>query len=96
MPRTISQLAQEAIDVQNACNPLGISKGYATALQELADNLRQQGLPSDTKAICEHPINKLWVSKIHDLAGMGISDATNGHLEYYYGQAYDACQLLAR
>jgi hypothetical protein len=81
--RTIAQLAEEAIAIQNACNPLGLSKSYATSLQELADNLRQQGLPSDTKAICNHPINRLWVSKLHDLAGMGSAS-----------QAYDACLLL--
>ena len=41
--RTIKELAREALDIQNACNPLGLSKGYARALQELREALEAEG-----------------------------------------------------
>jgi hypothetical protein len=85
--RTLQELAQEAIDIQNACNPLGLSKGYAKALQELRELLEQQGY---TDVLCKHPINQLWASKLHDLARMGLSDTD------CYGKAYDACLQMAK
>jgi len=84
--RTLRQLAQEALDVQNACNPLGLSRSYAEALSDLFENRR---LPASTGDVCSHPINRLWASKLHDLAGMGISDTDR------YGEAHRACQALA-
>ena len=89
MQRSIKELAQEAIDVQNACNPLGLSKGYAESLQELVNYLRANDLPSDTRTMCNHPINQLWVSKLHDLGNMGMSDIER------YGRALRGCELLA-
>lgn len=88
IPRTLKELAQEALDIQNACNPLGLSKGYAVSLQELHDRLSLNGLPNDTQAMRDHPINKLWASKLHDLASLGLSDTDR------YGDAYRACKIL--
>jgi len=85
----MQQLAVEAIQIQDASNPLGLTKGFATALQELRDCLAADGLPNDTNAIRSHPIHRLWASKIHDLAGMGLSDTD------CYGEAYAACRELA-
>ncbi len=90
MSRTIQELATEAIQIQNACNPLGLTKGYAKSLQDLADRLRADGQPSDTRALCNHPINRLWASKMHDLANMGLSDTDR------YGEALQACEDLAK
>lgn len=87
--RTLRELAREALAVQNACNSLGISKSFATSLQELSDRLRADGLPADTAAICRHPIHRLWASKVHDLAGMGLSDLS------LYAEALGECQRLA-
>jgi hypothetical protein len=89
MPRTLKQLAEEAVAIQDACNPLGLTKGFAQATQELADSLRASNQPSDTRAICQHPIFRLWASKLHDLAGMGLSDLSR------YTEAYDGCKELA-
>jgi hypothetical protein len=89
MPKTMKELAAEAINVQNACNPMGLSKGYAEALTNLRALLDEAKEPSDTRAICYHPINKLWASKLHDLAGMGLSDLDR------FGEAYAACKKLA-
>lgn len=84
--KTLKQLAQEAIDVQNACNPLGVSKRYAAMLTELRAQLNWTGEPNDTDAIRRHPINRMWASKLHDLAGMGLSDMDR------YSEAYHWCQ----
>lgn len=81
--RTLQQLAQEAINVQNACNPLGLSAGFARATTEV------RGYCNSTDELCRHPIFQLWASKMHDLAGMGISDSDA------YCKAYDACAAIA-
>ncbi len=86
--RTIQQLAKEALDVQNACSSLGLTKGYAKAIQELADIMRETGGYS-TDALNNHPINRLWASKMHDLANMGMSDTDRYH------EADAVCQSLA-
>lgn len=86
--RTIKELAQEAINVQHACNPLGLTKGLARSLQTLRERLEADGLPHDTQAICGHPIFRLWVSKLHDLAGMGLSD------DAQFTIAWNACTEL--
>lgn len=88
--RELRKLAQEVIDLQDACNPLGLSKRYAQALAELHAALKLAGLPNDTDAVCFHPVNQLWVSKLHDLADMGLS------CEARYGRAYEALKKLAQ
>lgn len=67
--RTLKELAKETLEIQSACNPLGLSKGYARALTDLRQELERLGLPCDTKAVCEHPINVWWVDKLSDLSG---------------------------
>jgi hypothetical protein len=86
--RTLKEMAAEAIVIQNACNPLGLTKTFAAVTQDLADRLREEGKGSTT-LVCRHPIFCLWASKLHDLAGMGLSDTDR------YGQAYRACLELA-
>lgn len=86
---TMSDLAREAVMIQDASNGLGLSKGYAEALQHLSDRLKADGLPNDTNAIQRHPVNRLWVSKLHDLASMGLSDFER------YETALKECNRLA-
>jgi hypothetical protein len=88
--RTLQELAQEAIDIQNACNPLGLTKSFAEVTQELWVALDFLKLPRDTESIRTHPIVRLWASKLHDLVGMGLSDTER------YGEAYHACQSIAK
>lgn len=87
--KTLKQLAVEAIQIQDACNPLGLSRGFAEATLELRDALAREGKDHGTRSICQHPIFRLWASKMHDLAGMGLSDGDR------YGEAYRSCQALA-
>lgn len=83
--RTLAQLAKEAIDLQDACNPLGLSIAYAQSLSELADLLRQAGNFS-TDLLRFHPINRMWAYKLCDLAQ---ADDEN------FSRAYQACKELA-
>lgn len=85
--RTLKELAKEAIQIQDASNLLGLSKGFAEAVQKVADNLRG-GLTSTSQINC-HPINQLWTAKLHDLSGMGFSD------QDAYSKAYEECKKLA-
>jgi hypothetical protein len=87
--RTLKEMAAEAVVIQNACNPLGLTKTFAAVTQDLADRLREQGQGS-TSLVRRHPIFCLWASKLHDLAGMGLSDTDR------YGEAYEACKELAK
>jgi hypothetical protein len=82
----MKQLAQEALDIQNACNPLGLTKGFAQATQELWEHAV---IGSSIWETTKHPVFQLWASKIHEIAGMGLSDGER------YGIAYHMCLELA-
>lgn len=84
MARTLQELAKEAIMVQDASNILGVTNGMAEAVREIREN----GVFA-TDDIARHPITQMWASKVHDLAGMGLSNSDR------YGKAYDACKKLA-
>lgn len=88
-PKTLNQLAQEAIDVQDACNLSGVVHGWHRAMEDLFTILRGPPHNLGTDSINQHPINQLWASKCHDLARMGMSDYEA------YSKAYDACKKLA-
>lgn len=84
--RTLQQLAQEALDVQDACNLSGVVHGWHRAMEDLCELLRASGGTAERNT---HPINQLWASKCHDLARMGMSDMDT------YGKALEACYELA-
>jgi hypothetical protein len=89
--RTIKQLAAEAIEIQDACNPLGLSKGYARALQDLADALKADNEYTGGDQIRTHPINRLWLDKLCDLAHYQRENCDMGQ----FSVAYDQCRRLA-
>lgn len=89
MTVTLSELAKQAIQIQDACNPLGLTKSFAEAIQDLGDLMRAKGNFS-TRDLCYHPVFRLWASKIHSLAGLGLSDLDT------FGDAYHECQLLEK
>lgn len=86
--KDLNTLAGDAIAVQDACNLVAVVKAFDRAITDLREALTQARMPTDTDAIRNHPICKLWASKIHDLTGMGISDCDA------YGDAYEACRKL--
>lgn len=83
--KTLRQLADDAIAMQDACNGFAIANGFGRAMTDLRDALKEAGEPTDTDAFRNHPIYRLWASKIHDLAGMGLSDTDR------YAEAYNWC-----
>lgn len=85
--RTLQDLAREALEVQDACNLSGVVHAFSRAITELREILRNDGIV-DTGAINQHPICKMWASKIHDLARMGLSDHER------FRVAYEACEEI--
>lgn len=86
--KALNTLAGDAISVQDACNLMGVVNGFSRAMTDLREVLTQAKMPTDTNAINNHPICRLWASKIHDLTGMGFSDSVS------YAEAYDTCRKL--
>jgi hypothetical protein len=68
--RTFQELAQEALDVQNASNLKGVLLGWHRASCDLGEAL------GHAKWWQHHPIMLLWLDKIADLMGvkMQLSD----------------------
>ncbi len=70
--RTLKQLAQEALDVQNACNLTGILGSFRYAVLELRDLLEGGGGDShlaNNHPVDHHPIVQLWADKVSSLTG---------------------------
>jgi len=61
MSRTIQQLAQEALDVQDACNLLAVVNGMSRAIKELRE------ICAGWHTVDSHPIVMLWADKIASL-----------------------------
>ena len=87
--KTLKELAQEAIDVQDGCNLSGIVHGWHRAMEMLCSILRENPQFKGTDEINQHPINQLWASKVHCLTRMGLSD------DEAFAKAYDECKKLA-
>lgn len=86
MATKMQTLAQEALFVQGAYNPIALANSYGKTILKLREALQEEGSASDHEAIRKHPVNRLWVSKLHDMASMGMSDADQ------YADAYNWCQ----
>ena len=67
--KTIKQLAQDALDVQNASNLCGVAQSFAKAMIDLGEYCK------GTKERNEHVITKAWVQKLAYLSG-GLSPYT--------------------
>jgi hypothetical protein len=62
MTRTLKQLAQESLDIQNASNLSGIVHSFSRAITDLRDL-------TGSNYSNKHPINLLWADKIAHLTG---------------------------
>jgi hypothetical protein len=88
----LSKLARDAVHIQGDSNPLGVSKSFAHATQQLWEILQFQDTPENLTGYDQlraHPIFRLWVSKMHELAGMGLGDMD------LYEEAHNACLKIA-
>lgn len=84
--KTLNQLAQEALDVQDACNLSGVAISFANAMKDLCEHANAGGHGTDWKNT--HPVAVLWSSKIASLTG---SDSGIG-----FSRAYEECLRLAK
>ena len=80
MSRTIKELAQEALDVQNASNLSGVVLSFAKVIQELKELSVYDR---------RHPIVLAWVDKINSLTG------TQGVDWEVFSDAFSAVERLA-
>jgi hypothetical protein len=62
--RTLKQLAQDALNVQDASNLMGVVISFNNAMVELRRIYPSEG----TEFINTHPIAQLWIDKLADLA----------------------------
>ena len=74
----------DAITVQDACNTSGIVLSLCEKIEKIRETSQST---ADTNT---HPIVVMLASKIHDLAGLGLSD-TNA-----YSDAYILCRAVVR
>lgn len=81
--RTLAQLAQEALNVQDACNLCGVAQGFARAMVDLG------AYTSGTAERNNHPVAVLWADKIASLTGIQSFNDTAS-------DAYAKCQELSR
>ena len=71
MTRTWKQLANEAIQVQDACNLSGVIHSFSNTIREVRELLENEGTLS-TDIVNKHPICVLYSSKIASLTGSEI------------------------
>jgi len=81
MKYTEKQAAQLALDVQTACNLLGVIYSFA----RVAESLRPE---MDTPTFNTHPVCRLFAEQISHLTDAGMGDSETYH------KAYDACHKL--
>jgi hypothetical protein len=77
--------ARVALDIQDACNLKGVIYRLSCAREELSALGRDKG----TDWFNNHPIMRLYASKIHSLTGMGLSDIDR------FAEAYTLCERMA-
>jgi hypothetical protein len=87
MGRTIRELAQEACDVQGACNLSGVVQGFARAIADLRELPEHGG--SDW--LCKHPIVVAWADKVASMCHVQWDAGAERAME-----AHRRCEELRR
>jgi hypothetical protein len=64
---------QEALDIQNACNLSGLVHSFPEVIAAVWDEAHERG--EGTAYVNRHPLVKLWLDKLCDLAGLSVSQA---------------------
>jgi hypothetical protein len=85
--KSIRRLAEDAIEVQDACNLSGVAQSFARAIVHLRRYLAAVGEDSGTLAVTIHPIVTLWLDKMRDLNGRPSA--------WDFMNAYDECRKIA-
>jgi hypothetical protein len=85
MPRSLSQIANLALSVQDACNPLAVARLYVA----ITDELRERHNVLGTDAIRRHPCVVLIAHKLADLSNVASFADTS------YFDAFSECTAMA-
>lgn len=80
----LKEAAQTALDVQNACNASGILKTLAGPVLDALNAERE------TRRVNTSPVIALFLYKLGELGGWGITSLSEG-----YAEAEAACKVLA-
>ena len=78
---------KDAIDVQDACNPLGVTKGFAQVTQAIWDDM-PEGTAKSMDALQRHPVFVMWAAKIASMARVDFGISAFEH-------AYNECKRIA-
>lgn len=91
MAKTLKELAQRTLAVQDASNLSGVVISWGTFIVELREALTQLwGRTPDTESVNSHAFNVMWADKVSSLTGMQSGDEQS-----YYASAYDATKKIA-
>lgn len=83
MKKTMRELCQEALDVQNACNLCGIAQRFAAVMIELGE------YTNGTDERNTHAVAILWIEKMNHLSG--IQSFSNAAIDKKIDAAYSFC-----
>lgn len=84
---TIQQAAQQALDIQDACNLSGVVFAFGRAMQAVCDDSQAKG--TGTRERNQHPIVTMHLLKLCELNGCGST------LHESYDKAEAECKALA-
>lgn len=82
MDNKLKRAAQDALDVQNACNLSGVVHAFSRAMAVIRENT------NGTAEANHHPIAVLFADKIASLTGSQMGNE--------YGKAYAACVKIVK
>jgi hypothetical protein len=82
--RTLKQLAQEALDIQDACNLSGVAYAFGRMMNDLCE------LGLHTEQRNTHPIVTLYLDKMNSLNGI----QELGNINVF--KAYNECEKLTK
>jgi hypothetical protein len=90
---TLQELAQRALDMQNAVNMSGLLHSWYQDCCRLKAILRDiPGYHFTTEKANRHPIMQLWAAKLADLAGFNLVSAAASEV---FSGAYEECRHMA-
>ena len=94
-PRTLKQMAQMAMDLQDACNLSGIVHTFSDVMKDLRGILSKEENFS-TEILNKHPICVLFTGKIASLTGYDISDEHRMPGINTFSDSYNWAQEITR
>lgn len=91
--KTMKEMAQEALDIQDACNLSGVVHAFARLLPDLRARLEEMG-EGGTDKVNQHPVSVMFSSKIASLTGSENNFAFRAAYDWVDMEAFRA-QLKA-